>query len=325
MNLGMGAAAWGAGRGVPHQLFGRAAPPPAPVRKITKRTEANVSKVRAMINEDPRQSLRKLSRGAGLKIGTVRNILKKDVKKKCVKTVSAHKVTKTSAQKRLEKCIDIKKQIESGSLDPKKIFFTDEKQFVVGDESQHGSQNYRIWVDADVAKKDIAQDLIVRGKKQGGARVMVSMGVCYNGAGTVQFVEKGVKIDQASYLAVVKNVYQPDMEILIGDGYVLQQDGAPSHTAKSVLQWIKNEGKFEVLKPWPANSPDLNPMDYGIWGILEPLVFAQNPKSEVELKTAIRKAVPSLTPATLQSTVLQFEKRLDLCIANNGGNFEYKI
>ena len=153
---------------------------------------------------------------------------------------------------------------------------------------------------------------------------MASLGICVNGVGTLRFVEGGVKINQAAYLDLAKSVYHPDMEMLIGGGYTFQQDGAASHTAKSVAKWIKDEGKFPIV-PWFPNSPDLNPPDYAAWGILERRVSDANPETEVGVRRATRKAVAGVNPGEIKKSSLQFERRLDMCIANNGRHFEYQM
>ena len=41
--------------------------------------------------------------------------------------------------------------------------------------------------------------------------------------------------------------------------WIFQHDLAPCHTAKSVKKFL-NDSNIQVL-PWPANSPDLNPIE----------------------------------------------------------------
>ena len=52
--------------------------------------------------------------------------------------------------------------------------------------------------------------------------------------------------------------------------WTLHQDGAPSHTEKNTVNYLKREN-VSFIKPqiWPPNSPDLNPIDYAVWGALQ--------------------------------------------------------
>jgi len=53
---------------------------------------------------------------------------------------------------------------------------------------------------------------------------------------------------------------------LLGQQFIFQQDGAPSHAAKSTQQWLAAHCPDFINKDaWPPNSPDLNPLDYRVW------------------------------------------------------------
>ena len=51
---------------------------------------------------------------------------------------------------------------------------------------------------------------------------------------------------------------------------LFQQDIAPSHSAKATRKFLLDQ-KIDFITPerWPPNSPDLAPMDYGIWGYMK--------------------------------------------------------
>ena len=54
------------------------------------------------------------------------------------------------------------------------------------------------------------------------------------------------------------------------DHFVFQQDGAPSHRAKSTVEFLQRT-VLNFIEPsvWPPNSPDLNPVDCSVWGALQ--------------------------------------------------------
>jgi len=77
---------------------------------------------------------------------------------------------------------------------------------------------------------------------------------------------------------------------VLPSGFIFQQDGAPAHTAKLAQDWIAtNCSEFIGKDEWPQNSPDLNPLDYHVWGaMLERYKsFQPNPKNINELKKLI--------------------------------------
>ena len=199
---------------------------------------------------------------------TVRRIIKKDLKKKPLKTVSGRRVGKQSAAARLKICEARDADMRDGKLGPKRIFFADEKIFRLGHTGRLSGQNHRVYVDDATKKGGVPSDLLVREKPQGGNSVMVGLGVGYNGVGTLHTVEKNLKINGDVYGDIVKNVYQVDCYELFGDDYVFQQGNAPAHT--------KNEVKARtgaripaMMDPWPACSPDLNALDFAVRGILD--------------------------------------------------------
>ena len=64
------------------------------------------------------------------------------------------------------------------------------------------------------------------------------------------------------------------MRRIAGDVFVFQQDSAPAHRARETVQLLQQQTP-EFISPdlWPPNSPDLNPVDYRIWGLMQERVY----------------------------------------------------
>ena len=58
--------------------------------------------------------------------------------------------------------------------------------------------------------------------------------------------------------------------ILFGNDWTCQQDGAAPHIHQLTEQWYQDHIPSFINKDrWLPNSPDLNPLDYSIWNELE--------------------------------------------------------
>ena len=97
---------------------------------------------------------------------------------------------------------------------------------------------------------------------------MVSVGVSKLGCTHLIFVDLGVKINGCYYREVLlSQQLLPAIRQVSGDFFVLQQDSAPAHRARETIKLLQREmPAFISPDLWPLNSPDLNPVDYKIWG-----------------------------------------------------------
>ena len=80
-----------------------------------------------------------------------------------------------------------------------------------------------------------------------------------------------------------------------------------------------------IIEPenWPPNSPDLNPVDYSIWGMLQQLVYRQRIRDIEHLKEVLTACWDEISEDTINQAIGQFRKRLSLVIAANGGHIEH--
>ena len=296
-------------------------------RKREIRTPQNIAKIATALTKNPKTTAQTMRKNAGVQMcdTTVRKVLKADLKKKTYKTAKGQKLTQVKAARRLAACRDFLQKHENGDLDPAKIIFTDEKLFRAGKYQGGSGQICRAWVDESMKKAEVQAEHLVRESETWEKSVVVAAGISYNGVVGPYFVEKGVKIDADYYKTLLKNHYQPDIEILYPAGdYISQEDGAPAHTAKSTKAWVKDNMQ-NIVGKWPPTSPDLNVMDYYCWSHAQQIVNEADPKTELELKVEIKKAFASLSIDSIRKAVDQFIPRVTKCVECQGGHFEYKM
>jgi len=72
----------------------------------------------------------------------------------------------------------------------------------------------------------------------------------------------------------------------INGSITFQQDSAPCHKAKSIMNWLQTKN-VRVLK-WPGNSLDLNLIE-NLWTMIKKKVSTSNPTTMDELKRIIKE------------------------------------
>ena len=119
-----------------------------------------------------------------------------------------------------------------------------------------------------------------------------------------------------------------DCHTVLGNQFVFQQDGAPAHGAKLAQNWLASHCPDFIDKDSsPPNSPDLNPLDYVVWGAMLEAYnkLTTKPKNIPELKDALQIIWKDLSLETIQKSVLGFRKRLQGCVKADGGHFEHSM
>lgn len=109
-----------------------------------------------------------------------------------------------------------------------------------------------------------------------------------------------------------------------------QQDGAPAHNARAVTEYLSTRFPRRLIStysrtPWPARSPDCNPLDFFIWGYIENYVYKHNFETEEELRRLVLEAFESITPVMLNNVLESTVMRCYLCLENEGNQFEHLL
>src|SRR6218665_3303738 len=110
------------------------------------------------------------------------------------------------------------------------------------------------------------------------------------------------------------------------DYFTFQQDGAPAPRSRETVELLKKEtSDFIPPNLWPPNSPDLNPVDYKIWGIMQDNVYRTKNRDIEELRQRIVHAWEEFDQLVIDAAIGQWRTRLQACVEAEGGHFEYKL
>ena len=115
----------------------------------------------------------------------------------------------------------------------------------------------------------------------------------------------------------------PDIREL-SEFYIFQQDSAPAHRARETVELLTNSTP-DFIPPtlWPPNSPDLNPLDYKIWSVMQEKVYQSRIEDVDELRERIKAAWED--QRIIDTAVRQWRSRLHACVKAKGDHFEHKL
>lgn len=296
-------------------------------RPKTVRTADNIEKVGKMICSQEDQpgtskSTRQIAEELNIPRSSIRRIVKRDLRLSAFRRVTVQVISASVKQKRLERCKQLIRRLPVAVS--KKVFFTDEKNFYLNPPVSH--QNDRVW--SAGKKRDVHESRLVAERAKFAKHVMVSAGVSYGGKGRLHFIPEKAKVNAKLYVETLLPKLIEDCKSVLPRGFIFQQDGAPAHTAKLAQDWIAiNCNEFIGKDEWPPNSPDLNPLDYHIWGAMLERYKTVHPKPTNidELKQVLQSIWDQLPQDSINKAILGFTKRLRACVKAGGGHFEHAL
>ena len=137
-------------------------------------------------------------------------------------------------------------------------------------------------------------------------------------------------IKTSNYLKMLKSKMVPTLKRKkLFRQCIFQQDGAPAHCSKEAIKWLTEQfGENRLISrnaafKWPPCSPDLNPLDFFLWGYLKSRVYrSPYPKTVEELKKSIRRECGKITKDMIVLAVENFNARMQYVISKKGAWFE---
>ena len=101
---------------------------------------------------------------------------------------------------------------------------------------------------------------------------------------------------------------------------IFQQDNAPAHTSIDALKFFSNN-KIEVMF-WPANSPDLNPIE-NVWNLLKNKIGKVYINTKEDLINIINKEIKQFDANIIVKLIDSMDNRIDELFSNNFDSINY--
>ena len=197
------------------------------------------------------------------------------------------------------------------------ILFSDESNFEL-DGGNINKQNVRFWGRG----RPIASTITA---KQFPKKLMVWCGFTANLFIGPYFFEESVNAE--SYQKMIAEFVIPELKSHRKyNTTIFMQDGATPHTCSSTKAFLQQRFNERVISrghdfAWPSYSPDLNPLDFALWGHIKQQLFSHQLSTVDELKEAIKEEMQALPASFFKNSVYSIINRCVLCLEADGGNF----
>ena len=204
------------------------------------------------------------------------------------------------------------------------ILFTDEAKF-----TRNGVQNFHnthVWADVNPCA-------VLETRHQQQFSINVWAGIIGDSViGPFIFHGTLTGASYSEFLMEHLNVLLEAVPLHLIQNMWFMHDGAPPHfslQARAILnqhfpnKWI---GRGAATS-WPARSPDLNPLDFYLWGHLKNIVYSR-PVANVEiLRQRVEEGFQQIqqTPGIWERVRQSMMRRLQACVRANGSHFEHLL
>ena len=89
-------------------------------------------------------------------------------------------------------------------------------------------------------------------------------------------------------------------------GFIFQQDGTSAHTSRSAQNWLQSNCPDFIKKDyWSLNLPNINPVDYRVWGAMLEAYrkLKTKPKTIAKLEESLQVIWGNLPQKPIDKTV----------------------
>lgn len=147
---------------------------------------------------------------------------------------------------------------------------------------------------------------------------------CFNSNGVGRAYRIEGRMDASRYTQILDTELIGSIQEFgqgIGD-IVFQQDNDPKHTSRLARDWFQAKGI--ALLDWPAQSPDLNPIEH-LWGFLKRAIadYDYPAESIYQLWERVEREWARIPPQICAALVNSMPRRIRAVIKAKGGYTKY--
>jgi hypothetical protein len=280
-----------------------------------KRTPRFVAGLKRSITANPSTPMTTLAKNRSVSVSTISRSVKNDLHMKSYVRRRRHLLTAKARGMREERCSKLLSYLKHKGAS-KILVFVDEKKFIV--DAEINRQNARV-----IAVDPSEVPPVFQTKNP--ASVMVFGAVASDGSVMPPyFIEAGEKLNTVQYISILETALLPWVEKKFGlHNIILIQDSAPCHGAKMTQSFLAEKVPFFIKSDiWPSSSPDLNVLDYFVWGVVQSKVNASPKASVAMLQSSIQQEFRKIDKSDLLEACRRFRARVEDVIKAKGGHIE---
>ena len=110
----------------------------------------------------------------------------------------------------------------------------------------------------------------------------------------------------------------------MGRVYRVQSESPTQSVSEIKCEIVALLARFIGPDLWPPTSPDLNPVNYQVWGLMQEHMYKSPIKDVSELKQRLIEAWSAMRQRVIDEAIDQWRK-LRCSVSAEGGHFEHKL
>lgn len=288
-----------------------------PGRPSTSKTDENIVKIKGLVLQNRRFSIRDLVDITGISFGSIQSILKNDLG---LSRVSSRLVPKSLNFLEKNRRIEVSKEMLSMGDDALKCIITGDETWIYAYDPETPQQSSEYRAKGEPKPK-------VPRQSRSKVKVMLTVFIDYRGVVHKEFVPTGQTVNKEYYLGVMRrlreSIRKKRPELWQNNSWFLHHDNAPSHTAIVIRQFLtKNQTNTVPQAPY---SPDMAPCDFFLFSRLKKPLRGHRFDTIEEIKEKSLAALKEIPEIEYNRCFEDWKNRWNKCIVSGGEYFEGDI